>query len=85
MAQHWDKGVDLELNGIGRYQNVTSTEEAGRHLLERWPKQDGPAFKSAIKAITEALTQTRNRALAEKARTAFIKAAEDADIYIRSK
>jgi hypothetical protein len=85
MAQYWDKGVELELHGIGKYRNVTSTEEAGRHLLGEWPKPEGKAFESAVKAVAAALERTRNKALAAKARQAFIEAAEDADIYIRQR
>lgn len=85
MLQNWDKGVELELHGVGKYRNVTSTEEAGRQLLGPWPKPEGKAFESAVKAITEALNRQRDEALKAKARQAFIKAAEDADIYIRSK
>lgn len=73
MAQYWDKGVELELHGIGQYRNVTSTEEAGRHLLGEWPKPQGKAFESAVKAITEALSRQRDEALKAKARQAFIK------------
>jgi hypothetical protein len=86
MPQHWDKGVELELHGIGKYRTVTSTEEAARHLTgKEWPEKESPAFQSAIKACIAALENTRKRALASKARQAFIDAAEDADIYVRSK
>jgi hypothetical protein len=86
MAQQWDKGVELELHGIGKYRNVTSTEEAARHLTGmNWPDKDSPAFQSAVKACIAALENTRRKALAAKARQAFIDAAGEADIYVRSK
>lgn len=86
MAQFWDKGVELELHGIGKYRRVTSTEEAARHLTgEEWPESDSQAFKAAVKACIAALENTRRRALASKARAAFIKAADDAGIYVRER
>jgi hypothetical protein len=86
MTQYWDKGVELELHGIGKYRRVTSTEEAARHLTgEEWPENRSPAFKAAVKACIEALENTRKRALASKARAAFIEAADDAGIHIRDK
>jgi hypothetical protein len=85
MAQDWDRGVELELHGIGKYRTVKSTDDAARQLMGNWPKPEGRAFEAAVRACIEALQRTRNRALAEKARQAFINAADDADIYIRSK
>jgi len=85
MGQVWEKGVELELHGIGKYRNVTSTEEAARHLTTIWPKPDGPAFDNAVKACIAALENTRKKALASKARQAFIEAAEDAKIFVRKK
>jgi hypothetical protein len=83
--QTWDKGVELELHGVGKYRTVRSTTDAARQLTTVWPKPEGKAFDSAVKACMEALAQTRNRALAEKARQAFIDAADDAEIFVRSK
>jgi hypothetical protein len=50
-----------------------------------WPKPEGKAFEAAVKACIAALERTRDKALAAKARAAFIEAADDADIYVRSK
>lgn len=86
MPQTWDRGVELELHGIGKYRNVTSTEEAARHLVgTEWPENESPAFKAAVRACIKALDDFRDRALAEKARQAFIKAADRAEIYVRNK
>jgi hypothetical protein len=83
--QVWDKGVELELHGIGKYRTVKSTEDAARQLTSAWPKPEGPAFDNAVKACIVALENTRQKALASKARQAFIDAADDARIYIRDK
>jgi hypothetical protein len=81
MRQYWEKGVDLEL-GLGRYRNVTSTEDALACLHDRWQVSDGSAFMRAQRACMDAL---KGRVEARKARDAFIAAAEEADMFIRSK
>jgi hypothetical protein len=35
--QPWEKGVELELHGLGKYRTVKSTEDAAYSLLNRWP------------------------------------------------
>lgn len=83
--QRWEKGVELELHGIGKYRTVKSTEDAARQLTTVWPKPDGPAFDAAVRACIEALSNTRKKLLADRARQAFIDAADEAEIYIRDK
>ncbi|CAN7155225.1 DUF982 domain-containing protein [Rhizobium sp. LjRoot254] len=80
-VQPWEDGVDLQLHGIGGYRTVGSTEDAARCLLELWPRDSGKAFMAAQRACLAAL---EGKATAAKARSAFIKAAEEADIHIRS-
>jgi hypothetical protein len=83
--RYWDKGVELELHGIGRYRTVKSTEDAAECLLSRWPPKNGPAWIKAQKACLESLKKTTDRLKAEHARHAFIKAADEAGIYIRNR
>lgn len=83
--QTWDRDVELELHGIGKYRTVKSTEDAARQLTDNWPKPEGQAFEAAVKACIAALADTRKKALASKARQAFIDAADEAEIYVRSK
>jgi hypothetical protein len=80
---HWDKTVDIETDTLGKYRMVSTTEEAARVLTSSWPKTSGPAFEAAVKACVDALQKTRDRALAAKARQAFIDAAEEADLFVR--
>jgi hypothetical protein len=82
MSQHWDEGVDLELHGIGKYRTVKSTEDAAESLVNHWPRQSGPAW---IKAQRKCLRALEGRITARKARDAFIRAAQEAEIYIRKK
>lgn len=84
--QPWEKGVELELHGLGKYRVVTSTEDAAYSLLNRWPDVgDSPAFERAKAACLAALEDVENKTKAAKARQAFIDAANEADIYIRDK
>lgn len=80
--QPWDKGVELELHGVGKYRMVKSTDDAALCLLNRWPTNKGAAWIKAQKACLAALER---RITARRARKAFIEAAEEANIYIRSK
>ncbi|WP_258163224.1 DUF982 domain-containing protein [Rhizobium sp. TH2] len=50
-------------------------------MLELWPLDTGRAFMAAQRACLAAL---EGRATADKARAAFIKAADEADVHIRS-
>jgi hypothetical protein len=79
--QQWEDGVDLEIHGIGGYRTVRSTEDAALCLLERWPTGKGKAYMVAQRTCLDAL---EGRATAENARQAFIKAAREAKIHIRS-
>ncbi|WP_164924112.1 DUF982 domain-containing protein [Sinorhizobium fredii] len=77
----WDKSVDLELGETGGYRSVKSTREAVECLLLRWPQQDGRALAAAKRTCLQALD---GKIKSEKARRAFIKAAEEAHLSIRS-
>ncbi|MDX0509951.1 DUF982 domain-containing protein [Sinorhizobium medicae] len=77
----WDKSVELELGAEGKYRDVKSTREAVECLSQRWPQRDGRALAAAKRVCLQAL---EGKVGAEKARRAFIKAAEEAHISIRS-
>ncbi|WEX74213.1 DUF982 domain-containing protein [Sinorhizobium numidicum] len=77
----WDKSVELELGDGGKYRDVKSTREAVECLLVRWPRQNGRALAAAKRTCLQAL---EGKVKSEKARRAFIKAAEEAHIFIRN-
>ncbi|OHV79812.1 DUF982 domain-containing protein [Ensifer sp. LCM 4579] len=77
----WDKTVELELGESGGHRSVKSTREAVELLLLRWPQKDGRAFAAAKRTCIQALD---GKVRTEKARRAFIKAAEEAHISISS-
>ncbi|MCZ4094624.1 MULTISPECIES: DUF982 domain-containing protein [Sinorhizobium] len=77
----WDKSVQVELDDAGKYRDVKSTREAVECLMLRWPHQDGRALAAAKRVCLQVL---EGKVKTEKARRAFIKAAEEAHISIRS-
>ena len=81
MAQEWDQAIELNLGGPGRYRTVRTTEDAAQCLMERWPVDSGVAFTEALKACLEAL---EGNASSDAAREAFVDAAVEANIHIRS-
>lgn len=81
MAQNWDKAVELQLHGNGGYRIVRSTEDAAICLLERWPRGSGRAFFRAQEACLDGLD---GKLSAARVREAFISAAEEAEIPIRT-
>lgn len=81
VIQQWEDGVDLEIHGIGGYRTVRTTEDAALCLLERWPVGKGKAYMVAQRACLDGL---EGRATAENVRQAFIKAAHEAKIHVRS-
>jgi hypothetical protein len=64
---------------IGKMHDVTSVEEAAENLAMNWPVKDGPMLSAAKQACLEAL---EGRITCTEARTAFIEAAREANIYI---
>ena len=80
--QNWEKGVELELHGVGKYRMVKSTEDAADCLVYRWPIAHGKSWMKAQRACLMAL---EGRITARMARDAFIEAADEANIHIRKK
>lgn len=78
-TQYWDKPVDLELHGNGRYRTVTATGYASEILKTLWPARHGPAYFDAMRICDEAL---EGKTSASEARKAFIKAACEASIPV---
>lgn len=76
----WRQSVTFETDRLGRYRTITSTAEAARVLMDRWPRTNGKALTKAKAACLLAL---EGRGDPEAARAAFLEAAEEADVFIR--
>lgn len=80
--RRWDRAVEIELGKAGRYRVVTNTLTAAEILLNEWPLEVGPALLAARYACLDVLEGNQPP---EYAKLAFIKAAEEADIFFRLK
>lgn len=77
----WEKPITFETNKLGKYWTVTSAAEAARALMERWPVDTGKALEEAQRTCLAVLEGKEDPAIA---REAFIKAAEEAGVFIRN-
>lgn len=78
----WEEPVTFETSKLGKYWTVTSTAEAARALMERWPVETGAAYKAALRTC---LAVMEGKVRPAEARQAFLDAAEEADVFVRSR
>ncbi|MBB4278544.1 DUF982 domain-containing protein [Rhizobium mongolense] len=71
--------VGLAMHRIGKYRVVNSVGLAADTLLQHWPADDGEDFSEAVMACLDGLY---DRIPPEDVRTAFIKAAREANIIV---
>lgn len=76
----WDIPVTFETRRLGQFRTVTSTSEAALALLEDWPTEQSKATTEAMEACLAVLEGNGDPAVA---REAFLKAAEEAGVFIR--
>lgn len=76
----WEKPITFETTKLGKYWTVTSTAEAARALMERWPVRTGEALQRARETCLAVLEGKKKPA---EARQAFIDAADEARVFIR--
>ena len=83
---YWTKSVELEFKleweGPNRVHKVRSTHQAAAVLAHWPPAHQSEAYEEAKRVCRAVL---KNGAPRQLAREAFIRAAEDAGIYIRKK
>jgi hypothetical protein len=70
--------VTVETTRIGQLRNITSVTQAAAFLLSEWPGKRGRLHGLARQACLEAL---EGNVAGDLARTAFVDAAREADIY----
>lgn len=78
--ENFDVPVTIETDRIGRYLTVTRAAQAASLLVDRWPENRGPKYRSALKAMMDVMEQ---RKAVMAARKAFTAAAKEADIFVR--
>jgi hypothetical protein len=77
---HWKQPVTFETRTLGQFRTISSTAEAARALLGLWPREDGRALRKACRTCFAVL---EGRETPEAARKAFLKAAEEAHVFVR--
>lgn len=81
MNGNWNKGVTLALEAPGKFTTIRTIQEASWALVEDWPTEEGDALDRALLVIEAVL---KGKKSAEDARLAFIAAAHEAGIEVRS-
>ncbi|WP_421578626.1 DUF982 domain-containing protein [Shinella sp. M31] len=76
----WEEPITFETNKLGKYWTVTSTAEAARALMDKWPVDTGGAYEAALRTCLAAMEGDETP---DAAREAFLKAAEEAGVFIR--
>ncbi|MBB5041915.1 DUF982 domain-containing protein [Shinella fusca] len=77
---YWSRPVTFETTTLGVYRTISSTAEAARVLLDDWPVDEGAAWSVAQQKCLVALEGGIDH---EEARQAFLKAAEEAGVFVR--
>lgn len=77
---YWETPITYEEDARGGFRTIRSTEQAARALLTKWPADHGREYSKA-KRIFLAVMEGKKKPAA--ARSAFIKAAAEAGVFIR--
>lgn len=76
----WDKPITLETMNLGKFRTITTTAEAASILATQWPLRTGRAYR---KAHLTCLSVLEGNGDPETAREAFLKAAQEARVFVR--
>jgi hypothetical protein len=76
----WKEHVTFEILRPERYRTITNTAEAARALIDEWPIKTGKELKRAEAACLAVLVGNGDP---DEARTAFLKAAREADVFVK--
>lgn len=78
--KRWSKPVTFEEDTRGGYRTITSTGEAARVLLTKWPVAKGRQYRRARQVCLDVL---EGKKPPSEARRAFLDAAREADVFVR--
>lgn len=77
----WEEPITFETMKLGQYRTITSAAEAAHVLVTQWPFRTGRAYRKAQKTCIAVLEGDAEPAAA---REAFLNAAEEAGVFIRT-
>lgn len=78
----FDVPLIVETSNPGEFRRLASVSQAAVFMMERWPEEHGPRYRTALRACTGRLTSKDD---VENARRAFLAAAKEADLLVRDK
>jgi hypothetical protein len=78
--QSWSKPVTVE-QGLALFRTITNTDDAWNFLLNHWPVRGGKMRLKAMKIFVAVLADGRPQ---DDARTAFVEAAQEAGIFVKT-
>jgi hypothetical protein len=76
----WEEPITFETEKLGQYRTISSTAEAAHVLMGQWPVETGKSLMAAQETCLAVLEGKKKPAAARKA---FLKAAEEAGVFIR--
>lgn len=76
----WSEPITFETMKLGQYRTINSASEAAHVLMGAWLIADGRALRKACDACLAAL---EGKETPEAACKAFIRAAEETDVFVR--
>ena len=82
MTKPWPRPITLALGENGEDVAIDSTEAASWAMIEDWPTEEGPALDRALLICADVVNGKRKD---DDARKAFLEAALEAGIAIRSR
>lgn len=80
MSTAWNERLEVELGHTGSYRVVGDTAAAAEALLYWWPTDRGRAYSHAKRVCLSVLNDEMD---SSEAKSAFIAAAQEADVSIR--
>lgn len=76
----WNEPITFETQNLGQYRTIASAAEAARVLLEDWPVEGGIEY---LRAKAVCLTVLSGEVEPDLSREAFLRAAEEAGVFVR--
>jgi hypothetical protein len=77
----FDVPLIVETSKPGEFRRLASVAQVAVFMMERWPEEHGPRYRTALRACTGRLTSKDD---VENARRAFLAAAKEAGLVVKN-